>query len=39
VYSDPHPVLDAQAAWLAAYEESLDGSVDAAPVVRAVGAE
>jgi pyruvate dehydrogenase E1 component alpha subunit len=39
VYSDPHPVLDAQAAWLAAYEESLDGSAEAARDVRAVGAE
>ncbi len=26
VYSDPHPLMDAQAAWLAAYEESFDGS-------------
>jgi 2-oxoisovalerate dehydrogenase E1 component subunit alpha len=24
VYSDPHPLVDAQAAWLAAYQESLD---------------
>jgi len=28
VYSDPHPLVDAQAAWLAAYEESLEGSID-----------
>jgi len=27
VYSDPHPLMDAEAAWLAAYEESLDESV------------
>ena len=28
VYSEPHPLMDAQAAWLAAYEESLEGSLD-----------
>jgi pyruvate dehydrogenase E1 component alpha subunit len=30
VYSDPHPLMDAQAAWLAAYEASLDPAVDEA---------
>lgn len=34
VYSDPHPLMDAQAAWLAEYEESLD----AGPDEQAVGA-
>jgi pyruvate dehydrogenase E1 component alpha subunit len=28
VYSDPHPLMDAQAAWLAGYEQSLDASFD-----------
>lgn len=30
VYSDPHPLMDAEAAWLAAYERSLDGEGDEA---------
>jgi len=28
VYSEPHPLIDAEAAWLAAYEQSLDDSAD-----------
>ena len=28
VYSDPHPLMDEQRAWLAAYEESLDEVTD-----------
>jgi pyruvate dehydrogenase E1 component alpha subunit len=33
VYSDPHPLMDAQAAWLAAYEDSLDAPLDHLPGV------
>lgn len=33
VYSDPHPLMDAQAAWLAAYEDSLDAPLDHVPGV------
>jgi pyruvate dehydrogenase E1 component alpha subunit len=25
VYTDPHPLVDAQAAWLAAYEAAFEG--------------
>jgi pyruvate dehydrogenase E1 component alpha subunit len=28
VYSDPHPLVDAQAAWLAGYQESFEESLD-----------
>jgi 2-oxoisovalerate dehydrogenase E1 component alpha subunit len=28
VYSDPHPLMDEQRAWLAAYEASLDEVTD-----------
>ena len=38
VYSDPHPLMDAQAAWLAAYQESLDAPDDSELDERAVGA-
>ncbi|HEU0205986.1 MAG TPA: thiamine pyrophosphate-dependent enzyme [Pseudolysinimonas sp.] len=38
VYSDPHPLIEAQAAWLAAYEQSLDESDDAELDEQAVGA-
>jgi len=39
VYSEPHPLMDAQAAWLAAYERSLEGSEldDVEPDDEAVG--
>ncbi|MEO6534075.1 MAG: thiamine pyrophosphate-dependent enzyme [Pseudolysinimonas sp.] len=38
VYSDPHPLVDAQAAWLAAYQESLNEPDDAALDEQSVGA-